>query len=70
MGWATFKNGELLRTAVDVLGKEIAVLTKDEFVKAGSYTVTWDASNYPSGTYFYRFTPDDFAATRRMVLAK
>ena len=53
----------------DVLGKEIEVLVSKE-MKSGTYEVTWDASNYPSGVYFYKLSSSDFSLTRKMVLIK
>jgi hypothetical protein len=37
----------------DVLGREVAVLV-DEEKQPGNYSVSWDASKFPGGTYFYR----------------
>lgn len=37
----------------DMLGKQIAVL-EDKFMEAGTHNYTFDASNLPSGVYFYR----------------
>jgi hypothetical protein len=60
----------------DILGGEAAVLV-DEHLKPGTYEVEWDASNYPSGVYFYRIAihsdklvTEDYTGTKRMVLIK
>jgi hypothetical protein len=53
----------------DVLGKEIATLV-DEYKPAGSYEVEWDASNYPSGVYFYQLKADSFIEIKKMILIK
>jgi len=53
----------------DMLGKEISILANEE-MNAGSYSVDWDASNYPSGVYFYKITAGDYSESRKMVLLK
>jgi photosystem II stability/assembly factor-like uncharacterized protein len=53
----------------DMLGREIATLVNEE-LKPGTYEADWDASNFSSGVYFYRFVAGDFAETRKMVLMK
>ncbi len=53
----------------NVLGKEIATLV-DKFERAGNHFVTYDASNLPSGVYFYTLKAGDFTETKRMTLVK
>ncbi len=53
----------------DVLGKEVATLLNEQ-LQPGSYSVDWDASNYPSGVYFYKLEVGDFVQTKKMVLIK
>ena len=53
----------------DLTGKEIAVLL-NETKSPGRYSVEFDASNYPSGVYFYRMTVDGKSFERKMVLVK
>src|SRR4030095_7468017 len=53
----------------DVLGKEVASLVNEQ-LKAGTYEVNWDASNYPSGVYYYKLTAGDYTKTKKMVLIK
>jgi len=53
----------------NLIGERIAHLI-DEGKPAGSYTVSWDASNFASGIYFYRLHAGDFVQTRKMVLLK
>ncbi|RPI18884.1 MAG: T9SS C-terminal target domain-containing protein [Ignavibacteriae bacterium] len=53
----------------DVMGKEIAVLVNQK-QNAGTHEVEWNASNYPSGVYFYSLTAGDFTAEKKMVLLK
>ncbi len=62
--------GVLVRLIIyDILGREIAVLV-NESLSPGTYEVTWDASNFPSGVYFYQLMADDFVETKKMVLIK
>jgi len=53
----------------DVLGREVATLVNEE-VKPGSYEVTWDATAFASGVYFYRLQTNDFVQTRKLVLLR
>ena len=53
----------------DVLGKEIAVLV-NENLKPGIYEIEWDASNIPSGVYFYSLITSEFTQTKKMVVLK
>jgi len=53
----------------DILGKEVFTLT-NEFKTAGSYTTTFDASNLPSGIYYYKIQAGEFVAVRKMIVIK
>ena len=54
----------------DVRGKEIALLM-NETKSAGRYSVEFDASDLPSGVYFYRMTINGSQSTeKKMVLVK
>jgi hypothetical protein len=53
----------------DALGREVSTLFNGP-LNPGSYEIEWDASNYPSGVYFYRMETDGFSETKRMVLIK
>lgn len=55
--------------AYDILGRKIATLVNEK-LNAGSYKVNWDASNYPSGVYFYKLVTGDFVDVKKMVLIK
>jgi hypothetical protein len=56
-------------TIYDLLGREVATLVNQQ-LQPGLYEVEFDASNYPSGVYFYRLTSGDFTSTQKMVLLK
>jgi len=64
------KNFHSVRLIVyDVLGREVRTLV-NENQKAGNYKVQWNASEVPSGIYFYSIQTKDFRFTRKMVLLK
>jgi C1A family cysteine protease len=54
---------------VDVLGRKVATLI-DRIQVAGRHEVTWDATKYASGIYFYTIQAGDYMSTRKMVLMK
>ncbi|MFN0156493.1 MAG: T9SS type A sorting domain-containing protein [Bacteroidota bacterium] len=53
----------------DVLGREIATLV-NEIKESGAHSVYWDASEQPSGVYFYRLKEGSFVEQKKMVLMK
>ena len=53
----------------DVLGKEVARLV-DVNVTPGQFETEWDASNMPSGVYFYSLLADNYTQTKKMILIK
>ncbi len=53
----------------DAAGREVFTLA-DEFLQAGRYSVSWNASIYASGIYFYKLITDDFYQARKMILVK
>ncbi len=63
------QTGVVRLTVYDLLGREVVTLANARHV-AGSYTVTWNAVDLPSGVYFCRMEAPDFVQTRKMVLLK
>ncbi len=53
----------------DVQGKEVATLL-NETKQPGRYSVQFNATNLPSGIYFYRLTNGSFVKTKPMILLK
>ncbi len=53
----------------DALGREVATLVNEQ-LQAGTYEVDWDATNYPSGVYFYKLIADNFSQNRKMIIIK
>jgi hypothetical protein len=52
-----------------VLGNEVATLVNEE-KPAGKYEVEFNATNLPSGTYFYSMIADGFSKTNKMIVIK
>ena len=63
------KKSKVKIVVYDVLGKQAAVLLNEK-LSHGTYEVDWDATNHPSGVYFYRLITDDVSITKKMVLLK
>jgi len=53
----------------NTLGQEVTTLVNQQ-LSPGTYSVEWNASNYPSGIYFCRLTSGDFSAVNKMILLK
>ena len=53
----------------DLLGREIATLVNEE-KPIGTYEVTWNAANLPSGVYFYQLKAGSYTATKKLLLLK
>jgi hypothetical protein len=63
------KNEFVKITVFDMLGKELETLVNEQLAP-GTYETNWNASNYPSGVYFYKLSAGDFSETRKMLLLK
>jgi hypothetical protein len=53
----------------DLLGQEIETLVNERF-PAGEFETTWNATDHPSGVYFYRLEADGFAEARKLIVLK
>jgi len=53
----------------NVLGKEVATLV-NEFQSQGDQSISWNASQVPSGLYIYRLTAGNEVFSKRMLLIK
>ncbi|HEY9164597.1 MAG TPA: T9SS type A sorting domain-containing protein [Candidatus Kryptonia bacterium] len=62
-------NGMVALKIYDILGREVETLV-NERQTAGNHSVTFNASNLPSGVYFYRLEAGTFSQTKKLVLLK
>ncbi len=53
----------------NVAGQKVATVA-NEFMNAGSHSVTWDASGLSAGVYFYTVKTDKYSKTMKMTLLK
>ncbi|MFA7228908.1 MAG: T9SS type A sorting domain-containing protein, partial [Melioribacteraceae bacterium] len=53
----------------DILGNKISTLVNQEKA-AGSYELSFNADNMPSGVYFYTIQTGSFTQTKKMILMK
>jgi|SRR4030095_1420304 len=56
-------------TIYDISGREVEILV-NETMKPGIYKASWDASNKPSGIYFYKIIAGEYSETKKMILIK
>ncbi|HWA06000.1 MAG TPA: T9SS type A sorting domain-containing protein [Ignavibacteria bacterium] len=63
------KNGYVKLTVYDELGREIGVL-QDGYQQANTYEAVFDATNLPSGVYYYKLEASSFSETKKMVIIK
>jgi photosystem II stability/assembly factor-like uncharacterized protein len=63
------KNPFITLKIFDILGHEVATLINEE-LKPGSYENEWNATDYPSGIYFYQLSEGEFSDKKKLVLIK
>jgi hypothetical protein len=54
----------------NVLGREVAVLVDNEQKNSGRHEIVFDASNLPSGVYYYTIRTERYTETKKMVLIR
>jgi len=67
--YAIAEAGKVKLTVFNSLGREIKVLV-NKYHNAGSYSVTFNGSEFASGVYFYRLQTESYRETKRMILVK
>lgn len=69
IGYQLSAVGRVELKVFDLLGREIATLVNKE-QNAGKYEVEFDASNLPSGTYFYKLRAADYVEVKKMMVLR
>lgn len=62
-------NGLVTLKIYNIIGKEIATLV-NQYQASGNYSIKFNASNIPSGLYFYKLSAPGFTQTKKMQLIK
>lgn len=66
----TIGNNQFVKLIIyDLLGREIETLVNHE-KPAGTYKLTWNAANLPSGVYFYKLQAGSYTSIKKMLLLK
>jgi len=60
---------QVMLKVYDMLGQEVATLV-NQFMNAGTFEISFDASNLPTGIYTYSLTAGNFNSVRKMMLIK
>lgn len=63
------KKGFVGITIYDAIGRQVETLVSLS-QSPGTYEVQWNASAYPSGVYFYKFTAGSYSETKKLILLK
>ncbi len=63
------EDGDALLKIYNLTGQHVETLV-DGYTPAGQHNITWDASTYSSGVYFYKLTTENQIFTKRMTLLK
>jgi len=63
------ESGNIRLSVFNVVGEEVAVLAEG-FSQAGSFEVTFDASNLSTGVYLYKLQSANSVQTKKMMLLK
>lgn len=56
-------------TLHDILGRKVMTLVNSKF-QAGSWKISIDLSNLPSGVYFYRIVAGNYSEVKKLILLK
>ena len=63
------ESGSYTLKVYNTVGQEVATLLNDQ-ISLGFHIFSFDATNLPSGIYFYKFSGANFTKTKKMLLMK
>lgn len=63
------ENSNVRLIIFDALGREVEELINEQ-LQPGNYNVTWNASRYSSGVYFYQMEANNFSIVKKMLYLK
>jgi len=69
IGFSIPEAGQVSIDVFNVAGQKVETVASG-FMSAGSHSVTWDASGFSAGIYFYTVRTGDYARTMKMTLLK
>jgi N-acetylneuraminic acid mutarotase len=69
IGFGIADRSHMRLSILNILGEEIKILLNEE-KEAGYHSIDFNASNLPSGVYFYKLVAKDFISTKKMMLVK
>lgn len=69
IAWGVPERSHVSIRIFNLIGQEVGVLV-DALMEPGFYKTTWDATGFPSGTYFYRLQVGSAMQTRKMVFLR
>jgi hypothetical protein len=63
------RTGNIKLEVYNLIGQKVSTLV-DGVVTSGYHTISFDASNLPSGVYIYKITTPEFTSSKKLVLLK
>ena len=69
IGYSVPQSSKVAIKVFDVLGNEIETLVNEE-KSTGTYELTWNAEQLPTGVYFYQLKAGTYVETKKMILLK
>ena len=69
IGYVIAERSQVRLSILNILGEELKVLLNEE-KEVGYHSVEFNASELPSGVYFYKLVANNFVSTKKMMLVK